>query len=485
MGCYDLLPGDYGDFFLIANIASDECYGGGGYTDAYGNQVWDEFKDYNDLEINRYTWSGRYYKAIRRCTVLTEVLDQIDWGDQPDLRNRYEAEARFLRAHFYFEMQRNFGHIPLVKTSEAENIPQTDPDEVYAYMIDDLKFAIDNLPETRFEAIASDEVGRATKWAAEGYLARVFLFYTGYYEKTEAPGLTKQETIDYLEDCISNSGHSLVKRYGSLWPWSKREDYHHDVTLQYAGEYNPEIVFAIKNSVQRANGYPKYIGMRGIPYSGAYAPFYPGWGMATITPKCFNSFEVGDTRRYASIIDLETEEIPNVGDDQREFTGYVQKKYMTLTSEADPTVSDPEANGASSWMYGYQDQIIMRYADVLLMAAELELNSHAEKSQAYFDLVRDRAFGDEDHRIAVTQDAIFNERGFEFVFEGIRYYDVLRQGLQQAKEILDVRNAVVWNGRHEVTKNIDFPLEKQGLLRIPQSEIELSEGLLIQNPGWN
>ncbi|MDR0973347.1 MAG: RagB/SusD family nutrient uptake outer membrane protein [Prevotellaceae bacterium] len=484
VGCYNRLPGGYGDFFFIANIASDECYGGGGYTDAFGNQVWDEWTDYNDLEINRYTWSGRFYAAIRRCHVLVETLDQIDWGGDTNLRNRYEAEARMLRAHFYFEMQRNFGHIPLITSSQAELIPQTDPDEVYAYIIEDLKFAIENLPSVSFQSTPEAEFGRVTKWAAEGYLARVYLFYTGYYGKSEAPGVTKQEVINYLEDCIQNSGHALVPRYGSLWPWSMMENYHKDPTLSYAGEYNPEIMFCIRHSTMRSNQYQRYTGMRGIANAGDYEPFYPGWGMATITPKCFNSFAEGDTRRYASIIDCEGEGIPNTGNDQREFTGYFQKKYQTLTDPNDKTRSYPQTVGGSSWQSEPQDAILMRYSDVLLMAAELELETNQAKSQTYLNMVRDRAFEDTDHRVTATAQSIFDERGFEFVFEGIRYYDVLRQGLTKAKEILDVTNAPVLNGGQPGVKNINFSLEKAGLLRIPQSQILISEGMLVQNPGW-
>ncbi|MEO4797228.1 RagB/SusD family nutrient uptake outer membrane protein [Bacteroides uniformis] len=485
IGCYNNLPGGYGDFFLIANIASDECYGGGGYTDAYGNQVWDEWKDYNDLQINQYTWNGRFFKAIRRCHILCEILDQIDWGEDISLRTRYEAEARMLRAHYIFELQRNFGHIPLIKSSLDELPAQTDPDEVYRYIIEDLKFAIENLPNTSFLNTPESEFGRMTRWAAEGYIARVYLFYTGYYGKSEAPGLTKQETISYLEDCIKNSGHSLVPRYGALWPWSMRKEYHKDPTLTYAGEYNPEILMCIRHSVLRSNGLHQYIGMRGEPYAGAYAPFYSGWGMGTITPKCFNQFAEGDTRRFASIIDLKAENIPNDGTDQREFTGYCQKKYQVLTDPDDPTSSYPLSIGASGARKDPQDQILMRYSDILLMAAELELETNIGNSQKYLDEVRDRAFGDKDHRIAATAQSIFDERGYEFVFEGIRYYDVLRQGLTKAKEILDVKDAPVLNGKNPALKNIEFSIEKAGLLRIPEDQIRISEGKLVQNPGWD
>jgi hypothetical protein len=224
--------------------------------------------------------------------------------------------------------------------------------------------------------------------------------------------------------------------------------------------------------------------MRGNEKAGDYDPFYPGWGMATVTAKCFNSFDANDTRRFASIIDLKGENIPNTGADQREFTGYAQKKYQTLTDPNNKASSYPQSIGGTNWQAESQDLFLIRYSDILLMAAELELDSNPSNAQKYLDMVRDRAFEDTNHHVTATKESIFNERGYEFVFEGIRYFDVLRQGLTRAKEILDVKNDIVWNGKQQAFKNIDFPLIKAGLLRIPESEILISEGMLVQNPGW-
>ncbi|MDR2810094.1 MAG: RagB/SusD family nutrient uptake outer membrane protein [Tannerellaceae bacterium] len=158
--------------------------------------------------------------------------------------------------------------------------------------------------------------------------------------------------------------------------------------------------------------------------------------------------------------------------------------HQTLTDPNNKAASYPQSVGGSSWQSEPQDQYLIRYSDILLMAAELELETNPANAQTYFDMVRDRAFEDVNHRIPVSKAAIFDERGFEFVFEGIRYYDVLRQGLTRAKEMLDVHNEIIWNGKQEAVKNINFPLNKAGLLRIPESQILISEGLLIQNPGW-
>ena len=100
-------------------------------------------------------------------------------------------------------------------------------------------------------------------------------------------------------------------------------------------------------------------------------------------------------------------------------------------------------------------------------------------------MVRDRAFEDTDHELSsVTKQDILDERAREFVFEGIRYHDVLRQGVAKAKTILDVKNDLTWNNGKEEYKNIDWPVEKQGLFMIPYSDVSLSNGKLIQNPGW-
>ena len=374
VGCYQQLRGGYGDFFQILNIAADDCYGGGGTSDAYGNQIWDEFKHYNDLEINRYTWAGKIWRAIRRCNVVIEQSENVDWGTQTSLKSQYVAEARMLRAYWYFYAQACFGHIPLItNSSQLEIEGQAEADEIYQFIAEDLKYAISNLPPIQFSAMASDENGRVTKWFAEGFAARVFLFYTGYYGKSEMPGMSKTEVIDYLDDVIRNSGHALLANFSSLWPWSIRKDYWEKQPLYigtkdltYAGEGNEEIVFAIKNWVAREGRFQhsQYMGMRTEPSAGAYDPFTDGWGMAPITKKAYDWFEEGDTRRFASIVNIREEGIPCNGADQREFTGFVHKKYQNLTSPTDKTKGYPQYLGGTNkqWDTGPDHYEIFRYS---------------------------------------------------------------------------------------------------------------------------
>src|SRR5690606_17145366 len=154
------------------------------------------------------------------------------------LRAVYEAETRFIRAFLYFDMIRLWGHIPLLTAPSSENIPQSDPVEVYQVIAGDLQFAIGNLPSTSYADQATATHGRVTKWAAESLMGRVFLYYTGYYKQTDLVGMVDKSTVlGYLEDVINNGGFSLVENFAHLWPAS---------LTNYAGEDNKETVFAIK-----------------------------------------------------------------------------------------------------------------------------------------------------------------------------------------------------------------------------------------------
>ena len=184
-------------------------------------------------------------------------------------------------------------------------------------------------------------------------------------------------------------------------------------------------------------------------------------------------------------MNIKEEGIPCDGADQREFTGFVHKKYQNLTDPSDKTKGYPQYLGGTNKQWNPQDQIVMRYSDILLMAAELKLDSDPAAALKYVNMVRNRAFEDTDHAYAsVTRQDILDERAREFVFEAIRYHDVLRQGVQKAKTILDVKNDLTWNNGKEEYKNIDWPIEKQGLFMIPYSDVSLSNGKLKQNPGW-
>jgi starch-binding outer membrane protein, SusD/RagB family len=464
---------------LAAEIMSDNAYGGTGNSDGLGFQMMDEFdklRSPSDQNMFGDNW-GNYYKAIFRANMLLSHLDQVNWKGSDSLRNVYESEARFIRAYCYFDMMRLWGNVPLVVKPTPENLPQAAPDSVYKLIADDLKFAVENLPSTSYGAQASATYGRVTKWAAEALIGRVFLYYTGYYNKADLVGaVSKAQALAYLEDVISNGGFGLVSNFANLWPAAS--------VSNYVGEDNKETVFGIKYTYTsdyngNADG-NHWLVMFGIRVQ-TIPPYGLGWGGGTVNAKLWNAYEAGDTRKTASIISIADENLNFQNKkDQREYTGYYMKKYTPMADAAEKSLA--EKMGGTNFMIGqFQDYVSIRYADVLLMAAELG----SSNAQMYFDDVRKRALGSSFVQITVNQANLMAERRLEFAGEGLRYWDLLRQGVSVAASAI-AESVTVQNGGTNATKTIQASkiIETKGLSQIPTTQITLSNNLLQQNAGW-
>ncbi|MFI0430233.1 RagB/SusD family nutrient uptake outer membrane protein [Mariniflexile sp. HMF6888] len=481
VGCYDGLQviggkGGFG-FPVISEVMADDCFGGGGTNDGYGSQVMDEFdisRSPGDVDLFNDNWQ-LYYKALYRCNVFLTKMDQINWEGDDALRVAYESETRFIRAYLYFEMVRLWGNIPLLTEPSSDNIPQANPDDVYAVIAQDLIFAAENLPDETYDTVDS---GRVTKWAAKSMLGRVYLYYTGYYGKTDLVGLvSKADALGHLEDVIANSGHDLVDDFSSLWPAAS------EVAGTYAGEDNKENVFSIKftytgdwNGNTDGNAWLVMFGLRGF----SSYPYGQGWGVGTVSQGLWDAYSSNDTRRVASVIGIEEEGLGLNKDNQREYTGYYTKKYTPMSDENDNPVTDGLGVG-SFQISQFQDYIVMRYSDVLLMAAELG----SANAQDYFDQVRQRAYQDNFTSIPVNQANIMNERHLEFALEGIRYWDLLRQGVDAAAAEI-AETTTISDGSTPITKTITAAKIQatKGLAQIPNTQITLSGGVLQQNAGW-
>lgn len=478
VAAYNVLNWDgYGNILLTSEIASDNAFGGGGNSDN-GMRQWDRSEKIYDHNAEAWT---KYYTGIYRANILLSKIDEVDFEGDEDLKNMYIAEAKFLRAYFYFDLVRMFGHVPLVKVpleAGQYNVPQAAPDSIYMFIATDLKEAIPHLLDKKYAEYTSTEYGRATKWAAESLLARVFLYYTGYYGKPGITGvITKADALTAIEDVIVNSGYDLVPKYSNIWRASAES------TTDYAGQNSQEGVFNIQytykglkdGNERNGNRVQVMIGIR----SQVLLPYYNGWGACTVNPKLWNAFDVADLRRNASIISIEGEGFAgqySLGD-QYQYTGYFQKKYTPLNDQK------PEDLGGDFQIDNYDNYLAIRFSDVLLMAAELNLDADLGKAQAYYNRVRDRAFGDELHRKTLTGDAngmqlIMDERRYEFAGEGIRYWDLLRQGLNIAKSAID-------NTSTNSELNVNFREITMGLFAIPETQINISNGNLVQNDGWN
>lgn len=479
VGCYDGLQRVWAgsmSFPVASEVLSDNTFGGTGNSDGFGYQMIDEFdKNRSSADQNMFNdmWVD-YYRALYRCNVLLGKLDQVEWGTDESLKTIYEAEARFLRAYMYFDMVRLWGNIPLITQPTNENVPQANPDDVYRIIAQDLEFAAANLPATSYAAQPAATHGRVTRWAAESLIARVYLYYTGYYGASDLVGeVTREEALGYVEDVIANSGHGLLDNFAHLWPAASLDN--------YAGEDNRETIFAIKytytsdyNGNTDGNHWLVMYGMR----EQAVYPYGNGWGGGTVNPKLWNAYSADDERRGASIISITHESIDfeNVSK-QREYTGFYVKKYTPMVDEEgnSPVI---EKGGVNFMIAQYQDYVSIRFADVLLMAAELGSAS----AQDYFDQVRGRA---NLSPILPTRENILKERQLEFAFEGHRYWDLLRQGIDVAAATIAEQTEVL-NGGTQVDKVIQAAniTATKGLQQIPYTQITLSSNVLKQNSGW-
>jgi hypothetical protein len=474
---YDVLQREaYGGPLIVSEQASDDCFGGFGIADPAGDLEWDRFLYTIDKDMNANIWTTSYL-GIYRANILLENLDHVNWGTNTALKTQYEAEARFLRAHFHFQAAKMFGDIiPLdhtVTTSEFE-LPRQVPEVTYALIANDLKFAADHLGPENYSQKGNANYGRITKWAAEAYLARTFLFYTDYYKKADLAGVvTKAQAVNYINDAVSNSGHGLVADFANLWLAASFEN--------FAGEDNTEMVWAVRFNGSGKGNWDLHEGNRFqvniAPRGGSIGKYATGWGGATVNPDLYNAYEAGDTRRNATIISYTDENLnfDAQAREQRQYTGYSWKKYCPITNAAGTAVV--EANGGNFQIDNYQDYAIIRYADVLLMAAELNLGTNAGLAQTDFDKVRDRAFKNTTHRIAVSKAALMNERRLELALEGQRYFDLIRQGVDVAKAAIDNTDA-------DSQFNVTFRTQTLGWFPLPQSQVVLSNGTITQNPGW-
>lgn len=483
VGCYDGLQIAVGAsetaFPVAAEVLSDDCFGGTGNSDDYKYQMLDEFdvnRSPSNINVFDDTWV-KYYQAIFRCNALLEKMDQVEWGADQGLKTTYESEARFIRAYLYFDMVRLFGPVPLLTEPSEDIIPRFKVEEVYEVIAEDLSFAATEMDDVSYTALPS---GRVTKWAAKSLLARVYLYYTGYYGTSDLVGVVNQSTaLAHIEDVIAQSGHGLVDDFKTLWPAASVND--------FAGEDNKEIVFSVKFTYTSdydgntdGNHWMVMYGMREFDH----LPYGRGWGV-TVNPELYNLYKEGDRRRDATVIAIDEEEIPfNKQDGQREYTGYYNKKYapMTAIDEDGKLGSIAEQLGGTNFQIGqFQDYYAIRYSDVLLMAAELGSVS----GQQYFDEVRQRALGTDFVSLTANQSNILNERHMEFALEGIRYWDLLRQGIGTASTAL-AKNVTLPNGGVPTNKVI-FAGNVQatmGLQQIPNTQITLSNNVVSQNNGW-
>ena len=460
---YQSAPGvSWAPFIIVADILSDDSFAGG--ADANDGMDEDELNTFNIPTTNKLvhaTWIKNYI-GIYRANLLLEKIEEIDASEE--FKTRIIGECLFLRAYFHFEQVRFFENIPmLTKTisgpSEYEQTQNT-PAEVYNQIAADLVDAIEVLPES----ISSSEAGRISKWAAEALLGRVYLFYNDVYNTDLIAGdLTVSRTValDYLEDVIMNSGHDLFEDYS--------------LNFRLAGEYGIESVFEISYGDTPPWWDWEYVRggegnlsaqMQGPRVTGS-DNWDRGWSFGTVSQKLVDDLQ-GDPRLYHTVLFQDSlDGTLTVG---YQHTGYYSKKYS----------SDAEHWGSSGQFELNRtcNHRVIRFSDVLLMAAELGSGN----AQEYLDRVRERVGLPS---VPATIENILKERRLELSLEGIRYFDVIRKGMAVASQELTVvgQRGPDYIG-DQLIFDVTFNTATRGFLPIPQTEIDLSNGVFQQNAGY-
>ena len=519
IGCYDgwqrtVSDGPTFAFHYLSELLSDECFGGTGANDARNSAVVDRFdmnEDNSQENLHNQLWIA-YYQAIYRVNELLSKTEGISWSSEK-VKGQLLGEARAMRGILYFDLVRVFENVPLLTAPTTENVAQAPVDDVYALIFDDLKFAAENIPADAYpKSSSSTNDGRLTCYAAKAMIARAYLFYTGVYGK-EPAGMTKAEALQGLEDIVNSGEYDLVPLYKNLWycastKWEGSDQAGWKEVSTYAGEDNVENILTMKfnytsdyNGNAGGNNAIQMFSVRGGTFK---APYGQGWGGATVPGNFYESFPAGDQRRDASIIDLAGEGIEATDAyqkailDQREYTGYFNKKYTARSgyhqSESGSWNLTHYWDGLMAGDFQISQPIgytLIRYADVLLMAAELG----SSNAQDYLNKVHNRAYATENAdgsisapktSIEVTKANIMEERRLEFAFEGIRYWDLLRQGVDVAADAIVASGMKVLNGGIEgqVSYQRSNITSKRGFQQIPQTQITLSNHVLKQNAGW-
>jgi hypothetical protein len=429
---------------VIGEIASDNSVSGG--ENATDNIALQQIDDYQIVANNgnlTEIWKA-CYEGINRANYLEENKVKLDFTGKTALY----GEVYFLRAYYYFELVKMFGGVPLftdkrLSVGDSNKFQRATKAQVYAQIETDLTAAIAALP------ITNSQKGRATKYAAQALLGKVYLYQDKF---TEAAAM--------LENVIGK--FSLAANYESIF-------------LE-AGENGSESVF----EVQYSNASPFYdwsnpgrgqgnlaVQICGIRNLTGSSPYNSGWSTNLPTANLAAAFTAGDTRKTVTVLDIEAYKTANPGMNitytvaPYKNTGLYNQKYL-------PRVGQTSGQVELNYLNNYR---AIRYADVLLMAAEANNRAAAPndaKAQLYLNQVRARAFGNNSNNVSATgtalRTAIWDERRLELGMEGHRFFDLVRTG-QAASKITG------WLPN----KNEVFP--------IPQAEVDISG--LTQNPGYN
>lgn len=451
---------DYGSTYnycplnFMADILADDLYpNGGSNTDQPFIQQMFQYNS-SPVQSPEGLW-GDSYSGIKRSN---DVIKYLGWvkGMTDEKKKEVEAQARLLRVFYYNVLWKFYGNIPCYMENLAAPYiyPQSTADEAYEIIIKELEDIIE-------KAALKDEWDAANKGRVTKPLA--YMIYAEMVMNQKDNG-RYAKALEYMENLINSGKFGLMTDFAAIW----------DEKNEWCKESIFEINYFDDNSVRGWNNQwaaggsvsPRLWGPRDFTSTSTnplYAKIEAGWGFGAIPVATVKSFEEGDLRLEASVIDLNAN--GTTGDGGWMFTGYHQYKYSGKKGDN----ADQKADGD----LGFNNNLrVYRYAETLLNASELSLaTGNQTDADKYLNEVRDRA--GLDAISGVTVDDIINERRHEFVGEGKRYFDLVRTG--KAASVLKAAN--------DPYRNNDWTPERR-YMPIPQSNIDAAQGTLKQNGNY-
>lgn len=446
--------GDINGISMVAGttIISDDADKGSTVADQAGLRDIDNFTTTPTNNFVAALWTG-YFNGIAKTNQALKALETAKVSDE--LKLRYQAEVRFFRGYYYFNLVRWFGPVPKVlkvpvDAYEANNDPvyqtRTSVDEIYALIIEDLNFARTNLLDKGIMP-----VGRVTKGTATSMLAKVHLTRKNY-----------QEAYNLSQEVINSGKYSLLEDYSQIW--------------RQVGDRSNEAIFEVQTGQFNNSDYgvPNYAMWQGprVGPGGGWRDL--GFGFNSPSQNLVDTYEDGDIRKAATIIFI---------DQSPQHTGTILFDGFRIPSQdsvANPRYNYKAYHSENKEFESYlgnrdrkQKNIhLLRYADVILMAAEAanELGNPGEAA-SLLTPIRMRAGLGEIQAGSQTEmrESIYKERRIELAMEHDRWFDLLRTG--RAAQVMQPLKPNFIAGTHE-------------LLPIPSLQIALSAGKLTQNPGY-
>ncbi|WP_071146328.1 RagB/SusD family nutrient uptake outer membrane protein [Bacteroides ihuae] len=494
-GCYNAITyhgwWQIENFWILSDMCSDDLWMGNTTQDQSGYLSLAHYQGVGQSNgtVSNF-WQYRY-KGILRCNIAIENIPKAPILDE-NKKNRLIAEAKFLRAYFYFELVKNFGGVPIIDgfllPEEVTGITRSSVEEVYALIEKDLTDAAAALPQP--SELSASDVGHATRGAALGMLGKAYL----YQDKFEEAKTTLQTVIDEKE-------YELMPDFGDVW--------------SIDAENNKESLFEVQNAYDETYDLG---GSLSIVTGNRSGGDQDGWAWGLPTANLENAFiEAGDTERLKWTIikngateiageDNFTELIAAQGDQNGDGTYCIEPaKHKSARINRKfylPYAKRPENYNQPKVPLNHR---ILRYGDVLLMYAEAcnETNDDVNARSA-LNQVRNRVhLGNVETSGNELRDAIRAERRLELACENHRIYDLRRwtddNGKKDICNVMGPNGSFVayntneatadsyeWENQYEPSnKGYTFDENRDLLFPIPLYEITMSNGSIVQNPGWN